>query len=135
METIEQHLGNLKAQKIAELYNEYQNKIRGSILVTVDKTKLTPQVESVLIRGGFESAYSLEKFVEYHIKKGLNEAELLDITTPGKPAYIVKIGEYSKIVESILEKAILDFKDYAAKQAAVGAATTVEQVFAIKLSA
>jgi len=135
METIEQHLGNVKAQKIAELYNEYQNKIRGSIIVTVDKTKFTPQVESVFIRGGFESAYSLEKFVEYHIRKGLNEAELLDITAPGKPAYVVKIDEYSKIVERVLEKAILDFKDYAAKQADVGVAATVEQVFAIRLTA
>jgi len=134
METIEQHLGNVKAQKITELYNEYQSKIRGTIVVSVDKAKITPQTETVLIRGGYESAYSLEKFVTYHLKKGLNTAELLKISAPGAPAYIVDIHEYSKIVDDVVEKAILDFKDYAAKQAAVGSATTVEQVFAIRLA-
>lgn len=131
MESLIDHLNGVKSQKISSLYSEYQSAIRNDVTVSVDPTKITPSVSSIVIRGGYESAFSLEVFVKHLKRKGLNTGELLNVKIPGSTAYMVNVEEYEKIIERMEDMACETFKLFCTKQAAVGAASTVEEVFAV----
>jgi hypothetical protein len=131
MESLVQHLMGVKGQKISSLYTAYRNAISNDVTVSVDPSKITPSVSSVKVRGGYESAFSLEVFCRHLRRKGLNKGELINLDIIGAPAYMVEIDEYERIVDRMEDIACEHFVDYCKKQALVGAATTVEEVFAV----